>query len=73
MSYTSHYPGDLRSVNATFLDSYLLKSQNVIIGNINENSAEPDENNTICLDKEIQDGIERYNYLFDYRIAYQHL
>jgi len=66
MSYTSHYPGDLRSVNATFLDSYLLKSQNVIIGNINENDVEPDENNAICLDKEIQDGIKRYNNFFDY-------
>lgn len=66
MSYTSHYPGDLRSVNATFLDSYLLKSQNVIIGNINENGVEPDENNAICLDKEIQDGIKRYNNFFDY-------
>ena len=36
LSWSSHYPGDIRSINNAFIDSYLLKSQNVIDRGFND-------------------------------------
>ena len=65
LSWSTHYPGDLRSVNNAFIDSYLLKSQNVIEKGFNDNYKIKKIGNKLSINDENNQSLlkKKYDYI----------